>query len=145
GQFLLQIGKAGVVGDKDSQTNLDHPVGIAVDTAANEVYVADGGAAQRVVVFDATTGAFKRQWRAVAAGAAPFTRLSSIAIRTDGRVYVGDRKTNLVHVFKKDGTPQSSGVVSKDTMAFGSVWGLSFSSDQPQRYLYVADGQNEKV
>src|SRR5207245_933555 len=36
GQFLLQIGKAGVVGDKDSQTNLDHPVGIAVDTAANE-------------------------------------------------------------------------------------------------------------
>ena len=43
GQFLLQIGKAGEPGAKDSQTGLDHPADVAVDSAANEVYVADGG------------------------------------------------------------------------------------------------------
>ena len=62
GQFLLQIGKAGQPGAKDSQTGLDRPADVAVDSAANEVYVADGGENQRIVVFDADTGAFKRQW-----------------------------------------------------------------------------------
>ena len=27
----------------------------------------------------------------------------------------------------------------------GSVWDIAFSNDAPQRYLFVADGQDEKV
>ena len=62
GEFLLQIGKAGAPGGNDSTTALNRPAGVAVDVAANEVYVADGFANRRVVVFDATTGAYKRHW-----------------------------------------------------------------------------------
>ena len=64
GKFLLQIGKAGETGGNDSTTGLNRPAAIAVDSAANEVYVADGVANRRVVVFDATTGAYKRHWGA---------------------------------------------------------------------------------
>ena len=46
---------------------------MAVDDAANEVFVADTGN-RRIVVFDADTGAYKRHWVAYGektAGAAP--------------------------------------------------------------------------
>jgi DNA-binding beta-propeller fold protein YncE len=162
GKFLLQIGKAGEPGANDSTTSLDRPAAVACDSTANEVYVADGGAHQRVVVFDATTGAFKRQWRVsetdisrsatmVSRGLAadavlPFGRVSAIALSKDGKVYVGDRQNNRVVVFGKDGSSAGFGIVSKDTKGFGSVWGLALSpSDPQQRYVYVADGQDEKV
>ncbi len=37
---------------------------VAVDTAAREVFAADGYANRRVVVFDSETGAYKRHWGA---------------------------------------------------------------------------------
>jgi len=142
GQFLLQIGKAGQPGDKNSQTGLDRPADVAVDSAANEVYVADGGANQRIVVFDANTGAFKRQW---AGHGSEFGRLSCVALSKDGQVYVCDRKNNRIQVFKKDGTFVKEGVVSKATAMAGSVWDITFSNDAAQRYVFVADGQDDKV
>jgi len=142
GQFLLQIGKAGQPGAKDSQTGLDRPADVAVDSAANEVYVADGGANQRIVVFDANTGAFKRQW---AGHGSEFGRLSCVALSKDGQVYVCDRKNNRIQVFKKDGTFVKEGVVSKSTAMFGSVWDIAFSNDAAQRYVFVADGQDDKI
>ena len=140
GKFLMQIGKAGEPGTKDSQTNLDKPADVFVD--GNELYIADGGTHQRVVVFDATTGAFKRQWRG---HGAEFQRLSSIAVSKDGQVYVGDRKGNKVQVFKKDGTYVSEFLVASATTANGSVWDVNFSSDPKQTWLFVADGQNSTV
>src|SRR5437773_1304583 len=64
GKFLLQIGHAGKVEGSDSTSGLNKPAGVTSDTAANEVYVADGNGNHRVVVFDATTGAYKRHWGA---------------------------------------------------------------------------------
>ena len=138
----MQIGKAGQVGDKDSETSLNHPADIAVDSAANEVYVADGGTSQRIVVFDATTGAHKRHW---GGHGSDFARLSCVALAKDGMVYVCDRKNDRIQVFKKDGTFVKETVISKDTMIQGSVWDVAFSNDAAQRYMYVADGQDEKV
>src|SRR5439155_5325495 len=43
GKFLLQIGTPGKMEGPDSQTTLNRPAAVAVDTAANEVYVADSG------------------------------------------------------------------------------------------------------
>ena len=40
------------------------PANMTVDRAANELYVADGYVNHRVIVFDATTGAYKRHWGA---------------------------------------------------------------------------------
>ena len=66
---MLQIGQAGKPGGNDSKTALNRPTAIAVDSTANEIYVADGVGNRRIVVFDATTGAYKRHWGAY--GAAP--------------------------------------------------------------------------
>lgn len=140
GKFLLQIGKAGDPGAKDSTTNLDKPADVFVD--GNEIYVADGGTHQRVVVFDATTGAFKRQWRG---NGGEFLRISSVAVSKDGMVYVGDRKGNKIQVFKKDGTFVKQLEIMKNTLMNGSVWDVNFSSDAKQTWLFVADGQNSTV
>ena len=142
GKFLMQIGKAGATGPRDSKTTLDKPADVFIDNAANELYVADGGANQRVVVFDATTGAFKRQWTG---HGGDFLRISSITVSKDGQVYVGDRKGNKVQVFKKDGAFVKDLEVAKGTLTNGSVWDVSLSNDAKQTWLFVADGQNSTV
>ena len=141
GKFIRQIGKPGAI-DASNTANLDKPQDVAVDVAANEVYVADGGAHQRVVVLDANTGAYKRAWRG---HGSEFQRVSAIVLSKDGIVYVGDRKGNRVQSFKKDGAYLNELVLAPSTLGNGSVWDVALSSDAAQQYLFVADGQNEQV
>jgi DNA-binding beta-propeller fold protein YncE len=143
GEFLLQIGKAGEPGGDDSTTGLHRPAGTAVDTAANEVYVADGYVNHRVVVFDATTGAFKRKWGGT--GDARFTTVGCAEIAKDGTVYVCDRGNNRVQAFDKNGRLLKQGIVAQETKGTGSVWDIALSSDPQQRFLFVADGHDQKV
>jgi len=142
GDFLLQIGKAGTVGGNESQTGFDRPAAVAIDAATKEIYVADGYVNTRVAVFDATTGAFKRQWAGSGAG---FKTVSCVEIAKDGTVYVCDRGNNRVQAFDKTGKFLKEGVVAKDTRGSGSVWDVAFSNDPQQRYLFVADGHDQKI
>jgi DNA-binding beta-propeller fold protein YncE len=171
GQFLLQIGTPGKMDGPSSQTTLNRPSAVAVDSAANEVYVADSGN-HRIVVFDADKGTFKRAWggsgeQPTAAGGGPydpnaapsrqFRDLSCIEIAKDGMVYVCDRTSDRIQVFSKDGKFVKDAVIAKTTTggvstigttvlsAFGSVWDVALSSDPQQQFLYVADGVNKKV
>ena len=64
GKFLLQIGRKGRNGGSNDTANLGGAANVTVDRAANEVYVADGYVNHRVIVFDATTGGYKRHWGA---------------------------------------------------------------------------------
>ena len=64
GKFLMQIGKPGQGKGSNDTANLGAPANLVVDAAANELYVADGYVNHRVIVFDATTGAYKRHWGA---------------------------------------------------------------------------------
>jgi len=158
GKFLLQIGKAGKTEGSDSQTGFNRPSAVAVDSAANELYVADGFANHRIAVFDATTGAFKRSWGAYGekptdtdAGAydpagAPskqFHTLSCVKIAKDGMVYVCDRQNDRIQVFEKSGKFVKEAVVAKATTGDGSVWDVAFSPDQ--KVLFVADGHNKTI
>lgn len=145
-----------------------------MDDAANEAYIADSGN-RRVVVVDATTGAYKRHWfgsgEKTASPAPPaysptapavkgFRDVSCIKIAKDGMVYVCDSASNRVQVFQKNGTFVKEGMVRKETggmvltgvggaqgtvYAFGSAWDVAFSADPQQRFLYVADGMNKTV
>src|SRR5262245_20213993 len=64
GKFVMQIGKSGPrKGDNDT-TQLGQPADFWIDAATNELYVADGYGNHRIIVFDATTGAYKRHWGA---------------------------------------------------------------------------------
>ena len=156
----MQIGHAGKTGDSNNTEALNRPTAMDVDVAANEVYVADGLTNRRVVVFDAQTGAYKRHWGAYGAkpddgemgayeaGAAPakqFRAPSCVKLSKDGMVYVCDRKNNRIQVFKKDGKFVKEGVVSKATLGEGAAWDVAFSGDPQQQFLYVADGQDQKV
>jgi DNA-binding beta-propeller fold protein YncE len=158
GKFVLQIGKAGKAEGSDSTTGLNKPSGVAVDSAANEVYVADGFGNHRIAVFDATTGAFKRSWGAYgekptdtdpgaydpnAAASKQFHTVSCVKIAKDGMVYVCDRQNDRIQVFQKDGKFVKEAFVSKTTTGDGSVWDVAFSPDQ--KVLFVADGHDKKV
>lgn len=160
GKFLLQIGKAGTTGDSNSTSALHRPMAVDVDVAAGEVYVADGMNNRRIVVFDSETGAYKRHWGAYGAKpddtdigpydpAAPpakqFRVPSCVKLSRDGLVYVCDRRNNRIQVFRKNGVFVTEAFVAKETLGEGSVWSAAFSSDPEQRYLYVADGSNQKV
>ena len=158
GKFVLQIGKGGKAEGSDSTTGLNKPGGVAVDSAAHEVYVADGFGNHRIAVFDATTGAFKRSWGAygekptdadpgaydpIAAPSKQFHTVSCVKIAKDGMVYVCDRQNDRIQVFQKNGKFVKEAFVSKTTTGDGSVWDIAFSPDQ--RVLFVADGHDKKV
>lgn len=141
GALLMQIGTPGDVGDADSQTSLNRPAGVDVDSSAGEVYVADAGN-NRVVVFDAGTGAYKRHW---GSSGEPFQGLSCVTVASDGLVYVCDRVANRIQVFQTDGTFVTDATLGEGTLGNGAVWDIALSTDAGQSVAYVADGQNQKV
>jgi len=140
GKFVSQIGKRGQT-DASDKANLDRPLGVAVDDGANEVYVADDGHS-RIAVFDANSGAFKREWKA---NGDAFKTITCVKIARDGMVYVCDRNNDRIQVFDKTGKFQKEGFVSKTTTGDGSVWDIAFSRDPQQQFLYVADGHDKKI
>ncbi|MFT5143197.1 MAG: 2-keto-4-pentenoate hydratase/2-oxohepta-3-ene-1,7-dioic acid hydratase in catechol pathway [Rhodothermales bacterium] len=160
GEKLLQIGEWGETGGSAHQSLLGQPADIDVDDAADEVYIADGYGNRRVVVFDATTGEYKRHWGAY--NNQPHDRelpdfvpgqeqesfrspVHAVRISNDGKVYVADRVNNRIQVFKKTGEFIEEGIVAPNTLAMGSVWDIEMSQDEAQTYLYVPDGTNQTV
>jgi sugar lactone lactonase YvrE len=63
----------------------------------------------------------------------------------DGLVYVCDRPNNRIQVFQKDGKFVKEVRVAPRTRGDGAVWDIAFSRDPQQKYLYLADGKNERV
>ena len=63
----------------------------------------------------------------------------------DGLVYVCDRPNDRIQVFRKNGTFVKETRVAPATRGDGSVWDIAFSRDVAQRWLYLADGKNERV
>ena len=65
--------------------------------------------------------------------------------RTIGLLYVCDRVNDRIQVFKPDGTFVKEVFIEKNTLGSGSVWDIAFSKDPQQKYIYLADGENDKV
>lgn len=165
GQFVLQIGKVGPQTGSGDITRLGQPAGVEVDASANEVYVADGYYNRRVIVFDSETGAYKRHWgaygkppsdkekpnvrRTAPPSAEQLTQFGNpvhcARVARDGLVYVCDRLNNRVQVFQKDGRFVKEFSVAPATSGNGSVWDLMLSRDPQQRWLFLADGRNNRI
>jgi DNA-binding beta-propeller fold protein YncE len=161
GKFLLQVGRASRSTGSHDTENFGGPAKIFVDARTNEVYVADGYGNRRVAVIDADTGKFKRYWGAygnkpddtrlpaydpAAPPAQQFrTPVHCAELSLDGLLYVCDRPNDRIQVFKPDGTFVKEVFIAPKTLGDGSVWDIAFSKDPRQRFLYVADGKNEKV
>jgi DNA-binding beta-propeller fold protein YncE len=161
GKLLMQFGHAGKSTGSNDTENFGQVAKIFVDPKANEAYIADGYGNRRVAVIDADTGKFKRYWGAYGhkpddtdlgkydpeAPPAPQFRtpVHCAELAHDGLVYVCDRPNDRIQVFQKDGTFVKETFIAKKTLGDGSVWDIAFSKDPQQRYLYLADGKNEKV
>jgi DNA-binding beta-propeller fold protein YncE len=162
GRFLLQIGRKGQGSGSNDTRNLGAAANMTVDAAANELYVADGYVNHRVIVFDATTGAYKRHWGAygeppddtlkfdpktMLSGALPrfFSTPHGITGSNDGRIYVADRRGNRIQVFEQSGKFVSEKVIAPATLSSGSAFVPVLSKDPQQTWLYLADGTNHKI
>ncbi len=161
GKLLMQIGKPNKSQGSNDVDNLRGPAKIFVDKATNEVYIADGYANKRVIVYDAETGRYKRHWGAYGnppddtnlgrydPEAPPAKQFRSpvhcAELSNDGLLYVCDRPNDRIQVFKKDGAFVKEAFIAKRTLADGSVWDIAFSKDPQQKYVYLADGTNQKV
>jgi DNA-binding beta-propeller fold protein YncE len=63
----------------------------------------------------------------------------------DGLVYVCDRPNDRIQVFKESGEFVKEKIIKPETRGDGSVWDIAFSKDPQQKYIFLADGKNEKV
>jgi DNA-binding beta-propeller fold protein YncE len=161
GKFLMQIGHPGQSKGSNDLENLKGPAKMFIDKATNELYVADGYGNHRVIVFDADTGKYKRHWGAYghkpddtslgpynpdAPPAQQFRNpVHCTELANDGLLYVCDRVNDRIQVFHKDGTFVKEAIIAKRTLGDGSVWDIAFSRDPEQKYIFLADGSNEKV
>jgi DNA-binding beta-propeller fold protein YncE len=161
GKFLMQIGKAGQSHGSNDTANLGRPAKMFIDPKTNELYVADGYGNKRVIVYDAETGAYKRHWGAYGhkPDDSPMPRydpngppaqqfrnpVHCAELSNDGLLYVCDRVNDRIQVFKPDGTFVKEQILFKNTLGDGAVWDIAFSKDPQQKYIYLADGSNEKV
>jgi hypothetical protein len=161
GKYLAQIGKIAPRTNSNDTTQLGKPAETAIDKDANELYVADGYGNRRVIVYDATTLAFKRLWgayghvpnddkQAAYDPKAPVSQqfgnpVHCVKIANDGLVYVCDRINDRIQVFKKDGTFVKEWFYEKNTLGNGAVWDLAIWPDPKQTYLLNADGENNEI
>src|SRR6202521_3242043 len=161
GKFLMQIGKPGQSKGSNDVANLKGPAKMFVDKATNELYVADGYGNRRVIVFDAETGKYKRYWGAYgnkpddtdlgnynpdAPPAQQFRNPVHCAdLSVDRLLYVCDRANDRIQVFKPDGTFVKEAFIAKRTLGSGSAWDIAFSRDPQQKYIYLADGENDRI
>ena len=145
GKFVMQIGKIAPRTGSNDTTQLGKPAETAIDKAADEIYVADGYGNRRIIVYDATTGAYKRHWGAYGnppddSKQPPYdpkapaqqqfgNPVHCVKLANDGLVYVCDRTQNRIQVFKKDGTFVKEWFNEKNTLGNGAVWDLAIWPD----------------
>jgi DNA-binding beta-propeller fold protein YncE len=174
GELLIQIGTRGLLDTHDGtairapdnsinraplnagQDRFFFPAGVTVDPENNDVYFADGYGNKRIAVFD-ETGEYLRQWGQQATseqtrdgiGGAFSYSLHCVVMSKTGLIYVCDREGLRVQVFDKLGNfvrniwVKTGNATLPDTR--GTVWGIAFSPDEDQKYLYVLDGRHEQV
>ena len=148
-------------GNSNDTENFGRPAKFTVDPLTNEAYVADGYLNKRVAVLDADTGKVKRWWGANGAKPddaplAPYDPAAPPALQfrnpvhcaelsVDRLVYVCDRLGNRLQVFTTEGKFVKEAYFSKNTKGQGAVWDIAFSKDREQKFIFMADGTNEKI
>ncbi|MGE3615188.1 MAG: hypothetical protein AB7L66_04870 [Gemmatimonadales bacterium] len=161
GKFLAQYGVPGQAPNSNATDHFGRVAKISFDAAGEEAYIADGYGNKRVAVLDANTGTLKRFWGAYGNKPddanlgrydpdAPLAQQFRNPVHCaepsrDGLLYVCDRPNDRIQVFRPDGKFVREVRIAPKTLGDGSVWDIAFSRDPEQRYLYLADGKNEKI
>ena len=161
GKFLGEIGGANMnKGSNDTSA----PRGVAEIrfNKEGELIAADGYGAKRVSIWDPTTMKIKRYWGAYGSKTINDDRepaykpgqeadknfrnpVHCAVPSNDGLIYVCDRVNDRIQIFKEDGTFVKETFLETNTKGDGSAWEIAFSKDAQQKFMYVADGANEKI
>jgi hypothetical protein len=158
GKFLGEIGHAnGSKGSLDTD-NVKGVAQIRFLPGSNDLVAADGYGNRRISVWDPSTLKLKRLWGAYGKPPndepVPHYDVDSPSFgnpvhcaqpSNDGLIYVCDRTNNRIQVFKYDGTYVKQFTQEVTTKGDGSIWEIAFSGDPQQKFMYIADGANEKI
>ena len=102
GNVLMRLGKAGTPGSGNDEFNAPS----AVVTAPNgDIFVADGHGGNtnaRIVKFS-KDGKFIKTWGKKGSAPGEFDIPHTIAMDSQGRLFVGDRQNNRIQIFDQDG------------------------------------------
>lgn len=161
GKFIAQLGRPGQPPNSRSTEWFGRVAKISFDARTNEAFVADGYGNKRVAVLDMTSGAVKRYWGAYGnvpsdSNLGPYDPAAPLAPQfrnpvhcaepsLDGLVYVCDRANDRIQVFRANGAFVKEVRIAPNTLGDGSVWDIAFSRDTAQRFLFLADGKNERI
>jgi DNA-binding beta-propeller fold protein YncE len=161
GKFIKQFGFGWANAGSTDKWAFRQPAKVFVDETTKEAYIADGYGNHRVVVLDTETGVFKRIWgaygnppddtdqgryRPTAEPAKQFRNPVHCAdVSKDRFVYVCDRLNDRLQVFTPEGKFVKEGFYEKETLGSGSAWDIAFSKDAQQKYIFMADGMNQRV
>jgi DNA-binding beta-propeller fold protein YncE len=161
GKFVMQIGRSNASGGNSDTRNFHQPADVVVHPKTNELFVADGYGNHRMIVLDASSGAFKRMWGAFGnkpaddakcprppapppipegqTGPPQFAIVHAARVSNDGFVYVADREYRRVQVFTRDGKYIDQVFVGRKP-GTGGAGAVALSADPQQELLYVGGG-----
>jgi len=156
GAHLLTIGTFDETAGSHHSELLGGAADYWIDPATNDLFVADGYENRRILVLDAESGAFRRQWGAY--GEQPddgyvhgdlvlppqFDLVHGLTGSRDGLLYVADATTSRIQVFELDGTFVREASIDGRSLP-ARITDVALSPDPSQRWLYVADGRDDKV
>jgi DNA-binding beta-propeller fold protein YncE len=107
GELLLELGVKGEAGVTKDRFN--RPADLAFGPAG-DVYVAEQGEYEEAMGFGhsrivhlAPDGSYLGEWGTPGTGQSQFHFVHSVAVDSQGRVYVADRENNRIQIFDKDG------------------------------------------
>jgi sugar lactone lactonase YvrE len=137
GKLLMTLGKAGVTGD--GPDTFDEPASVIV-ASNGDIFVGDGhrpaagktSRNDRIVKFS-KDGKFLKTWGKRGAAPGEFREPHSLALDSQGRLFVADRENNRIQIFDQDGR------FLDQWTQFGRPSGLFIAKDDT---LYVADSES---
>jgi hypothetical protein len=161
GKFLLRVDSNFPAADSNATDRFWKVAKLFDDAKPDEMYIADGYGNKRVAVIDNTTGKMKRYWGAYGNKpddantgrynpAEPLikqfrTPVHCAVVSNDRVVYVCDRVNDRLQSFTTEGKFIKEVQISPKTLGDGSTWDIAFSKDPDQKFMYLADGHDEKV
>jgi len=129
GRLLMTLGRKGVVGDNESRDAFNGVADLVI-AKNGDIFIADGESTNTRVVKYSKDGTFVTWWGGKGTEPGKFDEPHSIAIDSEGRLYVGDRRNKRVQVFDQRGT------FLKQWTHLGTPWGVFVKGDR----LFVVDG-----
>ena len=132
GNHLMTIGERGTAGEPPL---VDEPTGVVV-VPSGEIFITEGhsfaSGANRVTKY-AADGTFLLSWGGTGSGPGEFNVPHTIALDSEGRLFVGDRANNRIQIFDQAGT------LLDVWYQFGRPSGIAIGADDR---IYVADSES---